>query len=57
MMIKNDLIRISNAYEKLDPQMYLRIYIFCVHPVFEKKGVGYSLLEACNKLAINMKVI
>lgn len=59
MHLINTVVKQANVYEKFDCDAYLRVHILCVHPSYQKKGVGMSLLTTCVHVAstLNMPAI
>lgn len=51
MKLINTLIKQTNAYEELDCDAYFRVYLLCVHPSYQQKGIGTALLKACIDVA------
>lgn len=56
MSLINALIKRTNAYRELDCDTYLRVYVLCVHPSHQQKGVGAALLKACVQVASTLGV-
>ncbi|KAG7212177.1 hypothetical protein KM043_012517 [Ampulex compressa] len=59
MNLCNALIKQTDAYEKFGHDAYFRIYVLCVHPTYQTKGVGTALLKNCVRVAttLNMPAI
>ncbi|XP_032678350.1 uncharacterized protein LOC116847449 [Odontomachus brunneus] len=56
MHLINAVIKQTNAYREFDSDVYFRIYILCVHPSYQRKGIGTSLLAACVQVASTLKM-
>lgn len=59
MSLKSALIVQSDAYKVFNADDYLRIYLICVHPSYEKKNLSKDLLYAVYEeaAALNIKAV
>lgn len=56
MLLRNTLVKETDAYEKFGHDKHIRIDILCVHPSYQEKGVDIALLDASIQLAITLKM-
>ncbi|XP_011149327.1 uncharacterized protein LOC105189121 [Harpegnathos saltator] len=56
MRLINAVIKQTNAYKAFDCETYLRVHLLCVHPSYQRKGVGLSLLTTCVQVASTLKI-
>lgn len=56
MHLNNTLIKKADVYTQLETEIYLRIYILCVHPSYLSKGLKSGLLEAFIQMAIALEI-
>ena len=56
MSLKSALIRQADAYNRFEIDKYLRIYILCVHPSYEKRNLGAELLYASYQVALALQL-
>lgn len=56
MLLVNAVIKQVNAYKEFDCNTYFRIYLLCVHPSYQRKGIGMSLLATSVKVASTLKM-
>lgn len=51
MGLNNAVIKRTAMYQEFGHDMYFRIHILCVHPSYQRKGVGTQLLKTCIRVA------
>ena len=56
MSLKSVLVIEADAYNKFNVERYLRIYILCVHPSYEKNNLSAELLFATYQLAKSLEL-
>ncbi|CAD1475091.1 unnamed protein product, partial [Heterotrigona itama] len=56
MHLLNTLLKGTNAHETFGHEEYLCIYVLCVHPSYQEKGVETALLNACVQLAVTLRL-
>ncbi|XP_017763607.1 PREDICTED: uncharacterized protein LOC108553280 [Eufriesea mexicana] len=56
MHLQNALLIQANAHEVFGCEEYFCIYILCVHPSYQEKGVEYALLNASVQVATTLKM-
>ncbi|XP_076224103.1 uncharacterized protein LOC116431017 isoform X1 [Nomia melanderi] len=55
MHLMNTLILQTNPYDRFKLHEYFRIYLTCVHPSYQVKGIEIALLDACVQVAKSLK--
>ncbi|XP_014483698.1 PREDICTED: uncharacterized protein LOC106749100 [Dinoponera quadriceps] len=56
MRLINAVIKQTNVYRELECEAYFRVHLLCVHPSYQKKGIGMSLLTTCVQVASTLKM-
>jgi len=56
MGLINALMKQANAYEELDCDVYLRIYVLCVHPSYLERDLEAILLKTCIELTSSLNL-
>ncbi|XP_026670606.1 uncharacterized protein LOC108626405 isoform X1 [Ceratina calcarata] len=46
----------TKAHERFQCTEYFCVYILCVHPSYQEKGVEIALLDACLQVAVTLKM-
>ncbi|CAL7951583.1 unnamed protein product [Xylocopa violacea] len=55
MHLQNTLMKRTNVHETFGHPEYFCIYVLCVHPSYQNKGVEIALMDACVQAATNLK--
>ena len=56
MHLKSTLIKQADVYTELNHDTIYRIYILCIHPSYQQKGLGSALVEACIQMTAIFKL-
>ncbi|KZC14636.1 hypothetical protein WN55_07050 [Dufourea novaeangliae] len=57
MHLMNTLLLQTKPYEKFEQLEYFRIYLLCVHPSYQEKGIEVALLDVCVQVAKSMHLL
>ncbi|XP_076754263.1 uncharacterized protein LOC143425404 [Xylocopa sonorina] len=56
MHLQNTLLKQTNAHEMFGHPEYFCVYLLCVHPSYQNKGVEIAILNACVQVAASLKL-
>lgn len=56
MHLKSTLVKEADPYNALNSETLFRVYIICVHPSYQRRGLGAALLEACLQITARLKL-